>query len=104
MANIMTSDGSPGKDEQQCLVYPNPIFTACIFEVPVDGNGNARIEIYDAMGTLRSLMQKEYRESGTMQFTWDARDASGTRLPAGYYMYRIISGEQIFTGKILINR
>ncbi|MCK4746724.1 MAG: hypothetical protein KAT15_06805, partial [Bacteroidales bacterium] len=51
-----------------------------------------------------SVLQQEQTGSNHVKLAWDGSDASGNRLKAGIYMYRIYHGSGSYTGKFLVDK
>lgn len=87
----------------QVHTFPNP------FRQGLDSGGitfanltpEAEIRIMTTEGrTLRLL----YEENGDGGLTWDVRDEDGRPLPAGIYLYRIVTAGEVRLGKLAIVR
>lgn len=83
-------------------VYPNPSSSGFAFSWDAEEASEATIEIINLHG------QPMYRKvltthSGPNSLFWNGNTASGIPSPKGIYLYRIQSGQQVFTGKIIIN-
>jgi hypothetical protein len=77
--------------------YPNPFNPETIirFEVPVTAFVN--LTIYNAVGELISVLVNKQMERGVYLWKFDAGN-----LPSGIYFYRLSSGDQIFTKKMIL--
>ncbi len=78
-------------------VFPNPAKDYIIFDIPatiLPNNKTITLEIVDVFG--RQAADKEITSEQTML------DVSG--LPGGVYFYRVLAGEVIYSGKVVIQR
>jgi hypothetical protein len=74
-------------------VFPNP--TSDVFTLALDGNHQKiRVEVFDFLG--KPILKKEYLQSCSPQFSLSDN-------PAGIYLIRLISGDQLFISKIIKN-
>ena len=91
------------KDSPHSLAAsPNPFNPLSRITVSMASRGQARLSVYDVRGRLvRSLVSRVLSE-GSHPFTWDARDASGRRVPAGLYVYRLEAGARVFSLKTIL--
>jgi hypothetical protein len=75
--------------------YPNPVSqsrssgTAIGFEVPLDGH--CTIRLYDALGRIVSVIASGWYKAGSYTCTVGSSEFAG--LPAGMYIYELITGE-----------
>jgi hypothetical protein len=81
--------------------YPNPFnpSTTISFELPAAAE--VELAIYNLQGQLVRRLARGEMPAGVHSLTWDARDESGTPAPTGLYYYRLRTGGQIFTKKLL---
>lgn len=83
---------------------PNPFNgqTRIRFELPEDGT--VSLSIYGAGGQLvRRLVSGPHR-SGYHEATWDGRDEDGRDVASGVYVSRLVSGDGLVAGKLLLLR
>ena len=89
--------------------YPNPSRGLTTVELMVGDATKAAaaapvLEIYDVRGRLVQRRLDGRLASGRLQVTWDGTDQSGRRVPDGIYLYRIVGGEGVGQGRILMVR
>jgi agmatine deiminase len=85
-------------------VFPNPIISNTTFSLYSDKDEMTRIEIYSIMGELVSVPLSEKLMQGNHSIGWAADGIGGGKLSPGIYVYHIIQGNTIKTGKISIIR
>ena len=86
---------SPKLQIDKLYNYPNPFaeHTRIYFEFNMpDTELQVELQVYDQSGRLLRSMQQSFMSEGytSGEFEWDGYDASGNRMLAGLYPYRII--------------
>jgi len=82
-------------------VYPNPFSSLATFEIHNTKSRINKVRIFN----LRGQLVKEFFQSDkTGSMTWDGKDSIGNRCGNGVFFYRISTGDQTRTGKILYFR
>jgi len=82
--------------------YPNPFnpTTTICYELPAAAE--VELTIFNIAGQrIRSLVQGD-QTAGLHQVVWDGRDDQGISVPSGVYCYRMRSGGEVFTKKLLL--
>lgn len=73
-------------------VRPNPFRPGGAFEFSLPEPRPVRLSVYDAAGRCVATLRSGPMAAGRHTITWDGRDASGQRVPAGVYFCRLVSG------------
>ena len=77
--------------------YPNPFVssTTLAYTIPEDRTTGlpVHLAIYDAVGRLVRVLVDERRYPGTFTAVWDGTLASGTPVPSGVYLARLVAGD-----------
>jgi hypothetical protein len=93
------------RGEAENLASPNPFTdrTVISFRVPETMSASAplSLEIYDVRGHRLQAFELS-REPGLRGVTWDGRDATGVRMPAGVYLARFRCGSATTNVKLTI--
>jgi hypothetical protein len=86
------------------LIYPNPSAGDVLIRFSLAHPEPIDLSILDLNGRpVRRLLSAELIPSGDFQISWDGRDNSGQRLPAGTYFYSISGkGGNRSTGQIML--
>lgn len=89
--------------------YPNPFnkFTEISFQLPVNGPGN--LSVYNVAGQLVKTLTppscpSPRGEGWVGSVTWDGRDENGRAVTNGVYIYKLTSGEQSVSKKMIVLR
>ena len=80
--------------------YPNPFnpVTKIRFEIPnAETDGNASLQVYDALGRLVKTLINQPLKAGEYEVNFD-----GTNLPSGVYFYQLLTNEFTQTKKMLM--
>jgi hypothetical protein len=70
---------------------PNPTSVGALIEYETVAKDPVRLEIYDVAGRLVRTFDGSTPQPGTHQVLWDARDDAGREVPAGIYLYRVVT-------------
>jgi murein DD-endopeptidase MepM/ murein hydrolase activator NlpD len=95
---VTTANGNPasldpvtGTPLMTLRSYPNPTHGEALVSFSVPATDRVRLSVYDPQGRLvRELLQADV-PSGTHCVRWDGRDAQGSAMPSGTYLYRLLS-------------
>ena len=79
-------------------VGPNPVRDAVSFTFATEASGEVSLTVYDTRGRTMATVLDGTVEAG--QHTATLRDA----LPAGVYVWRLVSGDRVQTGRITVVR
>jgi len=83
-------------------VYPNPFIDHIRISYESGAEGLSSITISSLQGEL--IYQNEMMSSpGINSFVWDGTDRENLPVPRGMYIYRIVSGNRVFAGKLTRN-
>jgi len=82
--------------------YPNPFNPLTKFEYAVNTLGDIRIDIFNQAGQLVKTLENGTMDPGYYQATWDGKSSSGINVPSGIYFYRLVSGDNVKTKKMIL--
>ena len=77
--------------------YPNPFNPSTTIRFSIPEAGAVTLEVFDLLGRRISLLTDRELPAGSHQAVWDASEFA-----SGVYLYRVTSGSQSFTGKMLL--
>ena len=86
--------------------YPNPFNPQTTISFVVPGNGKETVQtklaIYDVRGRLIRILADRPLHPGNHRLTWDGRSEKGVSAGSGVYIYRLESGDQKTTRKMVL--
>jgi flagellar hook assembly protein FlgD len=71
---------------------PNPFDRTTKFRFDLPQRTRVRLEIFDLQGRRVRVMANAAYEAGRWSVDWDRRDAAGSLMLAGIYLYRLEAG------------
>jgi hypothetical protein len=74
------------------MSYPNPSYSGSVIAYSIGQPSNVGLNIYDISGRLIRTLVDEAELPGSYTVEWDGRDANGSRIPSGTYVYRLSAG------------
>ena len=84
------------------MLYPNPVSSLAHFRLWSEEACTYRIEIFSSLGRLVSLENVHHPGGGSYEYAWRVEDASGSRLSAGLYLFRIIGGNNLHCDEFIV--
>jgi hypothetical protein len=106
----MPEHGVPSREAIVSAVnFPNPFNPTTTIEVTLNEETGAvpcevEISIYRVDGSLLRTLYHGEAGGAVFRATWDGRDTRGADAPSGVYFYRVRSGSEFRTGKMLLIR
>ena len=88
---------------ENSFAYPNPFNREVTICYNLLKEENIVVKIYDKLGKEVSTLHANKKPAGIHYINWNGSNHAGTKLPEGYYFYKIISKEKSETGKILFS-
>jgi hypothetical protein len=77
--------------------YPNPFNPTTQIDYSIEAAGLVTLKVYDMLGTEVSSLVNEMKEAGSYSVTFNAAN-----LPSGFYVYRLLTGNFIYTKKLIL--
>lgn len=77
--------------------YPNPFNPTTNIRYQLAQSGNVNLTVYDMVGRQVAVLENRVMSAGAHQVTFDAG-----HLASGVYIYRLVTGEQQLTGKMIL--
>jgi hypothetical protein len=82
--------------------YPNPFNPSTTIRYTLPAAGRVQLVLYNALGRrVRTLVDAE-ESAGMHTSWWDGRDEQGREVASGVYVYRLQSGAEQFTQRMLL--
>ncbi len=113
LSPVVASMPEHGAPSRQTILsaanFPNPFNPSTTIEVTLNETAEAAprdvdISIYRVDGSLVRTLYHGGVTGAVLSSTWDGRDARGADAPSGVYFYRVRSGSEFRTGKMLLVR
>ncbi len=98
IAPVEQIDEIPG-DFSLSQNYPNPFNPSTEITFTLPQAGQTALRVYNLLGREVATLINEYRGAGTHRATFDA-----TSLPSGMYIYRLESGAQTISRKMMLSK
>ena len=90
------------------LVYPNPVILSDVEIIQLEYGmmlpGAVRIQIFNALGQYVQTVVDEFQEVGVWNAGWDGVDHKGSRVAAGVYYVKLITGGQRYHRPVIVLR
>jgi hypothetical protein len=83
---------------------PNPFHEATRITVSLPERSDVNVAVFDVSGRRVATIASGVREAGAHELTWDGTNDAGQRVGAGVYFYRLETGKQTLTRKLLLVR
>ncbi|MXY80550.1 MAG: T9SS type A sorting domain-containing protein [Gemmatimonadetes bacterium] len=82
--------------------YPNPFNPSTIIPYQLPAVGHVRLEVFNLLGQRLATLVDAERSEGAHTALWDATDAVGRAVGAGVYIYRLSSGGQTVSRRMVL--
>ncbi|MBN1293446.1 MAG: T9SS type A sorting domain-containing protein [Candidatus Latescibacteria bacterium] len=83
---------------------PNPFNPMTFITFETSSEQVIHLEVYDLLGRKVKTLAHKHFSGGRHTFAWDARDENGRSVSSGIYLYKVISGTQSITRKMILLR
>jgi hypothetical protein len=84
--------------------YPNPFNPRTSIRFSIPEPGRVLISVFDIEGRLISTIADRRFDRGTHTVGWDGSDRFGREVASGIYLYRLVSGRDNITRKMVLIR
>jgi len=84
--------------------YPNPFNPSTTIEFKLPADGYASLTIFTHTGQKVRTLTAGYITEGIHRITWDGRDNSGNRISSGVYLSKLVAGEHMTSGRMVLVR
>ena len=82
--------------------YPNPFNPSTTITYGIETDYKVTIDIYDITGQLIATLQNENQMQGWHSVIWNGTNQYGEQAPAGIYLSKITSGNEVKTSKLML--
>lgn len=80
--------------------YPSPAVKRADIEYQLAATARIRLKVYNIAGELVRTLTDEVKAAGIHRASWDGRDAMGSMVSSGVYLYQLEAGGQRVAGKM----
>ena len=84
--------------------HPNPFNSGTTIAFALPRADEVELAVYNISGQQVAKLVQGMRPAGRYQVLWDGRDGAGAELASGVYLYRLQTGNQVETRKLLLLR
>ena len=82
--------------------YPNPFNPSTIIPYQLPTSAHVRLEVFNLLGQRLATLVDAEQAAGIHTAQWDATDAAGRAVGAGVYIYRLSSGGQTESRRMVL--
>jgi hypothetical protein len=82
--------------------YPNPFNPSTTIEFALPQRETVRLDVFDILGRQVSTLVNAEMSAGTWRVVWNGKDANGSPVATGMYIYRIQAGSFSMVKKMLM--
>ncbi len=85
--------------------YPNPFNPSTVIEFSIPqsfGTSEVTLEVFNVRGQKVRTLADLRLESGVYHASWNGRDAAGMTVSGGMYIYRLQSGNEVISNKMVL--
>ena len=103
LCNQATPTAVSGSTPSLKLGYsvPNPMGGESRVEFTLESAQNIRLDVFDVAGRRVRQIESGFRTSGLHSARWDGRTDDGREAPSGVYFFRLKSGNQVLTSRLV---
>lgn len=84
--------------------YPDPFTSSTSFELTLARDSHVTIDVFDAAGRRVTTGDLGWLKAGPTRLSFDGLDDRSRALPSGVYFYRVSTGAETVTKKMVITR
>ena len=77
--------------------YPNPFNPATKINFSLPKGSDVKLTVYNILGQQIEVLVNGFRNAGTYELIWDA-----SNLPSGVYIYRLETGSNVISKKMML--
>ena len=84
--------------------YPNPFNATTSISYNLESTAYVNLQIFDQVGQSVTTLVDNVQSAGSHQVEWNSKNAFGNNVTGGLYYYRLVAGESVGTGKMVLTR
>ena len=105
VAGTVTSRNSPVIESNTSIHnYPNPFNATTSISYNLEATSYVNLQIFDQVGQSITTLVDNVQSAGSHQVEWNAKNTFGNNVTSGLYYYRLVAGESVGTGKMILAR
>lgn len=85
-------------------IFPNPVINNARIRFSLEQPGRVAINVYNTAGQLVHELTDGMLNAGIHELVWHVDDSSGTRLPNGTYVMRVMTDHDVLSKSIVVLR
>jgi hypothetical protein len=82
--------------------YPNPFNPATTISFDLDQSNFIQLSVFNVKGQLVKQLINSTLDAGNYNITWNGKDENNRSVASGIYFYRLKSGNEIYTKKMIL--
>jgi hypothetical protein len=82
--------------------HPNPFNPTTTIRFELTRPARVELSVFDARGALVTTLASGAYPAGATDIRWNGTDARGRRVGSGVYFYRLVSGSEVLTRKMVL--
>jgi hypothetical protein len=83
---------------------PNPAYGSAVVRYQIDSTAPVELTVFDMHGRLVSTLVNGALTPGAYEAVWDGVGTDGSRAPSGVYLFRLSSGAEVQTDRLVLIR
>ncbi len=99
-----TSTGQRSAPGKSLHYYPNPFRVKTEIRVQLDRTEHVNLFIHDLSGRIIRTLVRNTLPAGTSSVIWNGMNDAGELCPGGMYLCRLVVGDEVNTGKLMLLR
>jgi hypothetical protein len=102
--SVASGDGPQSPPAVLHQNYPNPFNPMTTIAFELQANAQVRLAVYNIEGKQVRMLINNVLDKGLNKITWDGMDSYGNPAASGIYFYRLTTGDNLLTRKMLLIR
>jgi hypothetical protein len=94
----------PRSEDMADLNYPNPFNPSTVIRYNLSRNAKVKVSIINIMGQEVRVLADQVQTAGLHELLWDGKDGHGQSVASGVYFYRVQTGDQTQSRKMVLLR
>jgi len=84
--------------------YPNPFNPETIIPYELKDDERVTLKVYNTLGQEIATLVNEKQAAGMKSVLWNAMNENGLPVTSGVYIYRLVAGDFVGAGKMILSR